>query len=1002
MLLIQSKDFHSSFKAVLGDLQKREVSLKQRHFIIVPDKCSLYCERFFFAQNNSGAFDVEILTFSRLADKLIKPCGAEALPKSGAVMLVKKIVNALKNKFKVFKSGAHFHGFAEKLYEAFCFAAAAGLTADDLACADSVKLADIAPVYAQYLNETQQLFIDNIGKMRLLREAAQTAALSDIHFYAAGFDRFNKTEQDILNILSHRAASFRLYEAEPARAEFGDVEFYEAASYSERLKAAAKRIRHGLKSGARLSDFCVLTSDEQLYAPLSRIFTEFEIPFYIDKKMKASESELFRYIELCFAAQSLRRETLTALAKNHYAGISAAESEIFENYVHAHAVNFARFSRPFERIYETDAEAEKIAESVRARIIKLVSLFGQEFNHANSPEKFYAFLQAVLSSADAAAKTAELSEFAGVDLSQINRKLLETARLLTKTASESSRPSEYFELFCQGARSTEITLLPPVADAVTVGGAETFRGGKFACVFVLDFSEGSVPPLIEDTGLIADADAACLDADGASGFLTAAERNRLARDEVIRLFSLSDKLFLAHGPNRVSHLARTVRSGAKSIAQNSAVQENAWLYDADACQTARAQNDAAYFARAARHISTKANALEMLIVSQSEVRAQRPALPMAASILAAAGGADTARFLGSGLVGIQNLRGAGALFFRSRAVSVSRITRYFECPYKCFAQNALGLSKRDTGELTPPEAGSFLHRAAELFVKEGSFENAQLSMRQIAQALLDGEFKLLADKNQRTAQALVSEATQLSARIADSFTKGQFKNYGAELRFGFNDKNDLQTVSFSVPDAAQSAITLRGKMDRVDVYGKYARVIDYKSGAAASLNSRSVYYGVGLQLPLYLRVLRQNGFLPAGAFYFPLSLRRAQNTSRYVLNGVYNRAEEVLLAADIGLSGAGYKSSVIAAQRNVKAAKDGSIPIRKSTYALTQADLDALADYAERAVENALCELHEGYIAAAPNENACERCDYGAVCGFDKQTGKRRVYAKAQPSLSES
>ena len=70
-------------------------------------------------------------------------------------------------------------------------------------------------------------------------------------------------------------------------------------------------------------------------------------------------------------------------------------------------------------------------------------------------------------------------------------------------------------------------------------------------------------------------------------------------------------------------------------------------------------------------------------------------------------------------------------------------------------------------------------------------------------------------------------------------------------------------------------VYLEGKIDRVDMLEmgskRYARVIDYKSGNT-TLNLEDVYYGLRLQLFLYLdAVLSMRQALPAGVFYQKLS-----------------------------------------------------------------------------------------------------------------------------------
>jgi len=998
--VVTSADFHKSFLAVRDKLSARAVDLDIKHYVVVPDKCSLHAERTLFRQG-TGAFDAEVLTFNRLYIRFARSA-EEFLPRSGAVMLVRKIVGDIKNEFRVFKSSAGLKGFAGKLYDAITAAAEAGLAPQDLKGegAAGLKLSDIALAYARYLQETDGKFVDLAGRMRLLLRDIAAADLSDAHFYVAGFDYFTRRERDILAVLESNAASYTHYAVLKPEYAFGEAEFYEASGWAERIKAAAKRIRRAVVTdGARYRDFCVL-SPAAGYAPLERVFKEFDIPFYIDKKLNLRDTELFRFLELSeSAAGAWRRQDIIALSKNYYAGVDKREADIFENYCLARAVNYKRFSEPFAG----EGGEAAAAEAVRRKLAGFLAEFRQKFCAAATPEKFCAFLNEVFELSGAAEKTAELSEAAGADLNQIYEELLNTAEFLKNAAPGGAKPGQLFALFAEGAGAVEISLMSEASDAVTVGGAETFRAGRFRQAFAVDFCAGGFPEVREGSGsLVTDADAAVLAARGVEFARPPAELNACLKDEAARVLASADKLFLAYSEadgNRISDLARAVERGAKSVAWNSAERERGRLYDESAYREALLHNDAAYLSELAAEISSKSNALELLAGSLADVRAQRQALPFLAELRAAGAGAEKRYLQGAAAGEKPVLPEAGALFFKASDVSVSRAEEYFDCPYKSFVSSGLRLKERDTGDIKPVDIGRFLHRAAERFVAQCAgtgFSDAESRMRAAASEIAQEEFGAHFEKNRPLFGRVIDEAVRLSGGIARSFTSGAFKNLGVEMRFGHTRRNDLKTITFEVEGGGK--ITLRGTIDRVDVFGSYARVVDYKTGKPPKFSYADLYYGRLLQLPVYLKVLEENGYQAAGMFYFPLAARwggDAENAQRF--SGVFNAREELALAADRRLSEPGYKSNVLEAERNKTAGRDGAPPpLKKTRYALDTQGLSALADYSVRALANALSEIHEGYIAAAPCEDACKYCLYGAICGFDSGRGRVRLFYNAQ------
>ena len=77
-------------------------------------------------------------------------------------------------------------------------------------------------------------------------------------------------------------------------------------------------------------------------------------------------------------------------------------------------------------------------------------------------------------------------------------------------------------------------------------------------------------------------------------------------------------------------------------------------------------------------------------------------------------------------------------------------------------------------------------------------------------------------------------------------------------------------VEFRIADA-----TIRGKVDRVDVHERNVAVIDYKIGR---VKDRKYSDFQNLQLPLYLRALYEDGFIPSWGRYLSIS-RPADNSS---------------------------------------------------------------------------------------------------------------------------
>ena len=175
----------------------------------------------------------------------------------------------------------------------------------------------------------------------------------------------------------------------------------------------------------------------------------------------------------------------------------------------------------------------------------------------------------------------------------------------------------------------------------------------------------------------------------------------------------------------------------------------------------------------------------------------------------------------------------------------------------------------------------------------------------------------------------------------------------------------------------------------------YLRVVDYKTGRKA-FSLSDVWYGMGLQMLLYLFALERSGparygheIVPAGVLYVP--------------------ARDVLIPADRRLSpeeaareraGAVRRSGLLLDDAAVLHAMEHSdtpqyLPVspRRKTDALASAEqLGLLARHIETTLLDLAHELRGGSITADPyfrsgQDTACTHCDYLTVCHFTPGMG---------------
>jgi ATP-dependent helicase/nuclease subunit B len=232
------------------------------------------------------------------------------------------------------------------------------------------------------------------------------------------------------------------------------------------------------------------------------------------------------------------------------------------------------------------------------------------------------------------------------------------------------------------------------------------------------------------------------------------------------------------------------------------------------------------------------------------------------------------------------------LFGDSIKTSVSALEDYANCPFKFFVRYVLRAEERIVYEVDPRHIGTFQHLVLERFHKSVIEEKRQwrdLSPEEAAERIGDIAEKTIQEYNNKLFLANPSnlfQARVLAQRLKDFIKVNvewlnrsyKFDPTLVEVGFGYEDSN-LPPITIKIDDRRQ--ILICGRIDRIDVYSGAADVlpcvvVDYKSGAK-NIDPLLLASGVQLQLPLYLILLRQidsfgnifgnKKIVPVGVFY---------------------------------------------------------------------------------------------------------------------------------------
>lgn len=772
----------------------------------------------------------------------------------------------------------------------------------------------------------------------------------------------------------------------------------------EEAALAAREIRWLLQNGTPPEAIAVLHPEGGGYAfAVSAALGDADVPFYTDDKLPAATHGLARFL-LCAlraAATGYRNEDVLPLLKSGYAGLSFEEACQLENYALSYGVNRARWTEPFRKGPD---ELHLAMESLRARALDPILRMRAALVAARSAEASLAAVFALLQDVGAyeTLKREEdellregLLARAGQN-SQVWQALLTLSEQLCQLMDGARVPLKAIaDRFESGLAAVRLAALPPATGMVRVGTLGHFLGGEVQAAFLLGLNDGLLQKQTESL-LSEEERAATREATGAYLGVTDQSRSTLARLDLKSAMTLPTRyLFLSCAKTapdgaalRPLPLLQTLRDRLLAVLPETPMPETELPMTAS-----QALAELSLRLRAFADGSGAADALPARWRNRLTALLRSPTYrPQALALLRAAGSRADAEAIAP--------RTAQALY-GGEGLSVSRLERFAECPFEHFVVYGLRPQVRKEWRVEPIDTGTFYHAALNGFSHlaqqtpgypevpaETVDRLAEEAMAPLLEALADGP---MGDGERSLHQQAVARETvrRAAQTVTRHLAAGRFRLERTEAAFGY--PGGLPPIVLVLADGRQ--VMLRGYIDRIDRYDDgpsvYLRVIDYKS-SRRDLDAAQTWWGLQLQLLLYLDAAQAlaEGSVPAGAFYFYVAdplVETAQDAQTCVeaelrkllqLRGVALSDVEVLTAMDESGQGEVLPTMLTKEGKPYRTAK-----------ALDEAQMRALLAHAREVAGRLAARMLDGETAARPwhqpNQLACDRCDYRAVCGLD-------------------
>ena len=992
-----------------------------RTVIFCEDRLTLVAERA-VCSAVGGTFCTSVYTFARFLSQERKDDG-KILSSQGSAIAIRGIIERNRSSLRLFRrlSAAAAAG---SIYDTIALLYSSGISPEDISSAQaggllSDKLHDIALVYsdyAQFLKESGRL--DRNVYLRLLPSVIESCGKidgADVVFL--GFQAFTGTVAECVKACMRTAentcgifvggapdiyaneapAQFEGFsrglgglrtitvksdlipEAERIRKNLfdpqcfreegmptGKVHIYQASDEADELEFIAASIkRFVIDGGERYFRISVMLADVSGMRPaLARIFSQYNIPYYVDERRALSEHALADFIcgYLECAAGGCAPEDVDGIAACSLFGLTKKERDIFRNY----AARCAQYRGGVKRVPREDICAALGFDyaavcNVRERFLKGLSLLPQK--NATS-EEWADGVRKLIEYFDCGKQLEDMSkeaENAYPAQAQYNMRVCDGVLSVAEETAELGLGAlytarEYKKLLQSGFAAAEISMIPPKYDAVFVGDiSETVNAGT-DIVFAAGLTD-AVPPAGSDTALLTDREITSLEKLNLKISPKIAQVNMRRRETVaLNLCAFKKHLYLSYpvlsgGEEKVcSEIIQYMRALFKNAAGGalSPVTKRAVELSGRGLPYYCSELTPALKALAGGTLTPSVNSALYVLLKER-------------------GFVDKAQNVLKEAEGKKPIKNGRALFAgNSNSISPTLLETYFSCPYLNYARQGLKLAERQEGAMRPLDTGNFVHEVLREFAGKVNAIKEERQARSAAENIADEV--LSRPEFSSVTQGASGKAS--SARLKEeaiSVCAGVYRQLAAS---NFRVRDVEKWYSIPVGDGVRAG----GRVDRVDECGDLVRVIDYKTGSVDA-DPDKYYAGVKLQLPLYL-LAASRGKRPAGAYYFPANIEfKDKEGGDFTLTGFMDSGEEVVKNSDKTLG-----------EKERSKYFDAYLNGRTLAGNLSEAEFSDFIDYSALIAYRGAEEMFGGNITPSPYTGACEYCKMGGMCGFAEGT----------------
>lgn len=613
-------------------------------------------------------------------------------------------------------------------------------------------------------------------------------------------------------------------------------------------------------------------------------FTKANLPFFIDAPLRASRALYYKIVLLILSVWDTKElRSLCDLCKLLFDD-DAAKEDLYalQRYTTHFNISLSQCKTPFSKNHRKINYDLARLNHTRERVINLFSTIKTNFQGQRNAQALITALQRCLDLFGVHAlcekKQASLSPKEQSEAQQ-SEKLIDAVLDNTKRIlqHEPITPQALIRLLTQTTAATKLKLIPETAQQIDIGDLRRSRfAGKRHLLF-LGANQGALPPVFTDTDVLTQDEKQILYDKKLA--LTSLQAYKMRQSDFLlyNLLTLPDASF--------TFFYATHNDAGEPLYPSSMITHLFSLFP-KARHIAPEMHDPIMFScpqgaldTACRYLSAFSRGLlEQETQRKDDIKALLSAL-MAGEEQPLLFDSVRERLEDSGTNRLDKAA-KQALEEDTIVSSITRLQQYSQCPFSYFADYVLCLHEPLTGSVHRNDVGTFLHEALREFTQTHLSQppytppvSIEKTMRTIIENAL-AHTQLIAPANTCETPYLITALTRSATRAAEAIIEelknSRFVIESAEERFGKGER--IPYVTLRTKEGKTFYIT--GIIDRIDRLktsdGDVVRIIDYKTSAQA-IDLSKIFYGLSLQLPIYVRAC-ENTFnaKTGGVLYFEL------------------------------------------------------------------------------------------------------------------------------------